>query len=200
MKQLWVLFLVLPIILQPAAAATLYRWTDASGTPRYGYQPPPDVEAMPAEEERRDLYENAPPIACRNLAEQHLKLIDAEIARIKAMPAGLGPAYEFSPAAKQELILDLLAHRSAVLTGRKAAEFRSPTLEELERMKSRLQSENAKMRHELISREATIDAQKSRLERARREVDYARQLQVYRPLMPAPYVGPPGAAPFGHAR
>jgi hypothetical protein len=198
MKPLWVLFFVLLAALQPAAAATLYRWTDASGTPRYGYQPPPGVEAVPAEAERRDLYENAPPVACRDLAEQHLKLIDTEIARIKAMPAGLGPDYEFSPAAKQELILDLLAHRAAVLTGRKAAEFRTPTLEELEQMKSRLQSENAKMRDELSSREAIIDAQKNRLERTRREADYARHM--YRPLGPAPYAWPPGAVPYPAGR
>jgi hypothetical protein len=177
MKFLCALLIALLAAVEPTASATLYRWTDASGTTRYGYQPPPGVEAEPADEERRELYQdNGPPVNCRALAEQHLRLIDKEIERVKAMKAGLGPEYEISPAARQELIFDLLAHRAALITGRTAAEFRSPTREDIERAKSRLQGENAKLRSELTAQETFISAQQNRLNRARREVHTARQL------------------------
>lgn len=168
MRQFGILLLVLLAAGEPATAATLYLWTDASGTTRYGYQPPPGAAATPAETERLDLYGKGPPPACPALAEQHLRLIDAEIARTRGLAAGLGPGYELSPAAKQALILDLLAHRAAVLTGRRADEFRSPSSAEMARAKSRLEDENARLRAALQAQDATIDAQKRRLDRARR--------------------------------
>ncbi|MGZ8243268.1 DUF4124 domain-containing protein [Methylomagnum sp.] len=177
MKLVCALILAAFAALEPVTAATLYRWQDASGVSRYGYQPPPGVEAVPADEERRELYpeaEKAPPPHCRDLAEQHLKLVDQELQRVRAMQAGLGPEYEVSPAAKQALIFDLLAHRAALVTGRPASEFRTPTSDEIERAKSRLQGENVKLRNELKQREATLDVQQSRLNRARREAESAR--------------------------
>ena len=172
MKILPVLILVAQAFPQPATAATLYRWTDVSGTPRYGYQPPPGVEAEPAEEERREVYEKGADIGCRQLAEKHLSLIDKEIARTRALEAGLGPEFAITPAAKQELILDLLAHRSAVLTGRPASEFRTPSSDEILRNKARLQSENTRLSGELKSQQATLDAEKRRLEREKAHRDY----------------------------
>lgn len=171
MKTTLPLLLALLPLLQPAAAATLYRWTDASGTPRYGYQPPPGVEVAPADEERREVYEKGPELKCRDLAEQHLALIDKEIARVRAIETGLGPEFELSPAAQQELVMDLLAHRAALLTGRPASEFRSPSADEVRRERQRLQGENAKLTDELKSQQATLDAQQKRLERARREAN-----------------------------
>lgn len=178
MKCLYALPLVLLALLQPVAAATLYRWTDASGVARYGYQPPSGVEAQPAEAERQALYEapEAPPVQCRDLAERHIALVDREIARVKAMKAGLGPDFELTPAARQELILDLLAHRAALITGRTAAEFRSPTSDELLRAKSRLQGDNMKLQSQVKSQEATIDLQQSRLKQAKREIAAGRMM------------------------
>lgn len=177
MKFVHALTLAALTALESATAATLYRWRDASGVSRYGYQPPPGVEAAPAEEQRRELYPetgNAPPPPCRDLAEQHLKLVDQELQRVRAMEAGLGPAYEVSPAAKQALIFDLLAHRAALVTGRPASEFRTPTRDEIERSKSRLQGENARLQNELKQKEAALEAQQNRLNRARREAETAR--------------------------
>jgi hypothetical protein len=178
MKRLYALLPVLLALVQPAEAATLYLWTDASGVTRYGYQPPPGVEVQPAEAERQALYEapNAPPVQCRDLAEQHIALIDREITRVKAMKAGLGPDFELTPAARQELILDLLAHRAALITGRTATEFRSPTSDELLRVKSRLQGENMKLQNQVKSQEATIDLQQNRLKQAKREIAAGRMM------------------------
>jgi ribosomal protein L29 len=194
MKCLYALMFALLAALEPAGAATLYRWTDASGVARYGYQPPPGVEAEPAEEERRELYEapNAPPVQCRDLADQHVALVDKEIARVRAMKAGLGSEFELTPAAKQELILDLLAHRAALITGRTAAEFRTPTSDELLRASARLQGENMKLRNQVKSQEATIDVQQNRLKQARREL--AAERYLLHPWGPGYYSWP--LAPF----
>ncbi len=196
MKHLALLICILIGTPASASAATLYRWTDASGTVRYGHQPPSGVEAEPAEEERRELYEKAPPIACRDLAERHLAMIDREIQRVEALKTGLGPEYELTPAARQELVLDLLAHRAALVTGRAASEFRAPTFDEAQRKQYRLQSDNVKMQNELKSRDAALDAQANQLNRARREADFARRM--YRPWGPGFYMGPPGALPYIH--
>jgi hypothetical protein len=175
----------------PAAAATLYRWTDASGTVRYGHQPPPGVEVVPAEEEARELSEAVPPVACRDLAEQHLRLVDQEIARVKNLPAGLGPEYEFSPAVKQELILDLYAHRAALLTGRDAAEFRSPGSGDIARLKSRYDLEKRQLESALKAREETIEAQRRRLEEEHRLVNHFRNLiHPHPPTVVIPPAGP----------
>lgn len=165
MKPLSILCVLL-LIGGASQAATLYRWTDASGIVRYGYQPPPGADAEPAEEERQTLSSQEP--ACPDLAQHHLRVIDAELARIRDLPTGLGPNYELTPAAQRELMQDLLAHRAAVLTGRPASEFRAPNLAGIERDKSRLQEENTRLRQALQARESTIDAQRQKLEQARR--------------------------------
>lgn len=195
MQRFWIL-ICLPLAMAcPATAATLYRWTDASGTARYGYQPPSGVEAVPAEEERKSLYApSAPPTACDDLAQRHLALIDREIERVKALKTGLGPEYDITPAASQELILDLLAHRAALLTGRTAAEFRAPTFDEAARAQNRLQGENARMRDEIKARDAALDAQANRLKRAQRDADVVNRLlhPFGSPRMAPPVVGPDG--------
>lgn len=194
MKYCHALLFALFAVLEPAGAATLYRWTDASGVARYGYQPPPGEAAAPAEEERREIYEapKAPPVLCRDLADQHVALIDREIARVRAMKAGLGSEFELTPAARQELILDLLAHRAAMITGRTATEFRTPTSDELLRAGARLQGENLKLRNQVKAQEAAIDVQQSRLKQARRELAAERFLP--RPWGPGYYAWP--LAPF----
>lgn len=177
MKFFCCLILAALAALEPVTAATLYRWKDASGVSRYGYQPPPGVEAIPAEDERRESYPetpDAPSPNCRDLADQHLRLVDQELQRVRAIKAGLGPDYELSPAAKQALIFDLLAHRAAMVTGRPASEFRTPTTDEIARTRTRLQDENMRLRDELKEREAMLDAQQGRLDRTRREADLAR--------------------------
>lgn len=170
----------------PAGAATLYRWTDNSGTVRYGYHPPAGMNATPAEDEQRNLYKDPIDAVCRNLAKDHLRRIDREMDRIKKMPAGLGPEYELTPAAKQELILDLLAHRAALLSGRKASEFRSPGGQDMERLKERYQGEKARLQQALESKDETIQTQQDQLERARRKVEAARHI----PIAPYPIVVP----------
>jgi transposase-like protein len=160
---------------EATAAATLYRWRDASGVDRYGYQPPPGVEAEPAEDERRKLYEEkAEPIRCEDLARQHVALVDREIERVRETRTGLGAEYAMSPAAQQQLIMDLMAHRAALITGRPASEFRTPSSDELIRSRNQLQSQNQQLQAGLESQEQTIDAQKTQLDRARRKLKYLR--------------------------
>ena len=191
MKHLGLLLLISSAALAPATAATLYRWTDASGTARYGYQPPSGVTAIPADEERRSLSSEAPPIGCRDLAEQHLALIDREIERVKALKTGLGPEFDITPAASQQLVLDLLAHRAALLTGRSAAEFRAPTFDESAQARDRLQSENVRMQNELKARDAALDAQGNRLKRAQRDARWVRKIMPPWGLgRPAPFIYP----------
>lgn len=166
--------LLIANVLGPAGAATLYRWTDNSGTVRYGFHPPPGMDAAPAEDVQRNLYDGPIDAVCRNLTKDHLRRIDREMERIKKMPAGLGPEYELTPAAKQELILDLLAHRAALLSGRKASEFRSPGGQEMERLKERHEEEKNRLQQALQSRDATIRIQQDKLERTRRKYEAAR--------------------------
>lgn len=165
----FVVFILFACVATSSDAATLYRWTDNSGTVRYGYLPPPGMNAAPAEDEQRDLYDGPVDTICSNLVKDHLHRIDSEMKRIEAIPAGLGPEYEFTPAAKQELLLDLLAHRAALLSGRKASDFRSPSGQEMERLKERYQEEKNRLQKTLESKDETIRAQQERLERERRK-------------------------------
>jgi|GEM_PF-1124276 len=171
MKLRFAALCVLFLCLGPAGATTLYRWTDNSGTVRYGYHPPAGLNAAPAEDEQRDLYKGPIDAVCRTLAKEHLRRIDREMDRIKKLPAGLGPQYELTPAAKQELILDLLAHRAALLSGRKASEFRSPSGQEMERLKEKYQQDKNRLQQALDSQENTIQAQQNQLKRERRKAD-----------------------------
>lgn len=172
MQRPALLLLAVAALATPALAATLYRWTDASGITRFGYQPPPGVTAVPAEEDRQALYQEpaAPPIRCEDLAREHLAVIDREIARVKAMPAGLGPEFELTPAARQQLVLDLLAHRAALITGRSAEEFRTLSPAEIQRNQARLQTENMQLQNQLRSSETALATQQNRLDRTRREL------------------------------
>jgi hypothetical protein len=174
MKSSFAALCVLFAVLAPAEATTLYRWADNSGTVRYGYHPPAGMNAAPAEDEQRNLYKDPIDAVCPTLAKEHLRRIDQEMDRIKKLPAGLGPEYEFTPAAKQELILDLLAHRAALLSGRKASEFRSPSGQEMERLKKKYQQEKARLQQALDSQENTIQAQQNQLKRERRKADTVR--------------------------
>jgi hypothetical protein len=163
--------IILFVTLPSAAAETLYRWTDTSGVVRYGYQPPPGIQAMPAAEEHRELMKHAP-VRCQELAAEHLRLIDKEIARIKATPAGLGLAYELTPAAKQELILDLLAHRAALVTGRNASDFLLPKRYKLDRLIAHYQREKTQLQKTIKKQEAMLRAQRSQIKQKRQMVPY----------------------------
>ncbi|CAI8904922.1 DUF4124 domain-containing protein [Methylocaldum szegediense] len=165
----FVVFILFASVATPASAATLYRWTDNSGSVRYGYHPPPGMNAVPAEDEQRHLYNGPVDALCSNLVKEHLRLIDSEMKRIESIPAGLGPEYEFTPAAKQELLLDLLAHRAALLSGRKASDFRSPSGQEMERLKEKYLEEKTRLQKALESKDEMIRVQQQRLERERRK-------------------------------
>lgn len=169
MKLGFVVYILFASVATPASAATLYRWTDNSGSVRYGYRPPAGMNAAPAEDEQRRLYGGPVDAICPNLVKDHLRRIDSEMERIEAIPAGLGPEYEFTPAAKQELLLDLLAHRAALLSGRKASDFRSPSGQEMERLKERYQEEKNRLQKTLESKSETIRAQQERLKQERRK-------------------------------
>lgn len=147
-----------------AAAETLYRWTNASGVARYGYQPPPGIQAVPAEQERRELMKLGSSERCQELAIKHLGLIDKEIARIKAIPAGLGLAYEFTPAAKQELILDLLAHRAALITGRSASDFRPLKHHKRDQLIAHYKQEKIQLQETVKKQKAVIRAQRNQIQ------------------------------------
>lgn len=175
MKRSLALFLWLLAGL-PAAAGTLYRWTDASGEVRYGYQPPPGVEVQTAATEWREQHAGTAQPACPDLAQEHLRKIDRELARVQALPAGLGPEYEFTPAARQELVLDLLAHRAALVTGRRAEEFRAPTMAQLREMKDRFEKQKRGMEAALRQQGEAIEAQTRRLARKHKDASYARRV------------------------
>jgi hypothetical protein len=177
-------------------AATLYRWTDASGVARYGFQPPAGVEAEPADEERRELYEapNAPPVQCQDLARAHLVLLDKEIARVQAMKAGLGPEFELTPSARQDLVLALLAQRAALVSGRPASEFRTPSSDEMLRAEDRLRGENMVLRNQVQTQSATIDAQGRRIQQQKGQIEWDRFM--FRPWGPGYYPWPIAPIPL----
>lgn len=173
--------IILFVALSSAAAETLYRWIDTSGVVRYGYQPPMGIQAMPAEEEHRELMKYTPSVKCQKLAAEHLRLIDKEIARIKAIPAGLGLAYKLTPAVKRELILDLLAHRAALITGRNASDFRLPRQYKLDRLLAHYEQEKTQLQETIKKQEAMIRAQ-------RHQIKLEQQMVPYLFLRPLPIV------------
>lgn len=176
MKVLMVLFCLLP---WSAFAGTLYQWTDASGEVRYGYRPPLGVKAAVADDSLKKLRESGGPISCQQLADEHLRLVDKEIARVKAQEAGFGPAFEFTPLAKQELINDLLAHRAALITGRLPEEFMpAGGQRELGELKAKFEREKAQMQETLQQQANEIQKQRLQLERERREAELI--MQQYR--------------------
>ncbi|ADE15184.1 conserved hypothetical protein [Nitrosococcus halophilus Nc 4] len=176
----WALIILL-ITLPSVAAETLYRWTDASGTARYGYQPPLGIQAVPAAEVQRELMRREPPVSCPELEIEHLHLINKEISRVKAMPAGLGLDYELTPAAKRELILDLLAHRAALITGRSALDFHSSKNYEFDHLRAQYEQEKTRLLETLEDQESMLRAQRIQIERERRRAEAALHL-LHRPL------------------
>lgn len=156
----WPTLLLLLTCCGLAEAGVLYRWVDASGQTRFGYRPPPGVQAELADDNARTG------AGCRDLAQAHLQLVDREIARVKAAPAGLGLAYEFTPETRQRLLNDLLAHRAALVTGRPAAEFAPPDPQrEFERSKMQFERERSALRTELADQERRAQKLREELRR-----------------------------------
>ncbi|BAW80369.1 hypothetical conserved protein [Candidatus Nitrosoglobus terrae] len=155
-----------------AIAETLYRWIDTSNTVRYGYQPPLGVQAIPAEKEYEELTKDGVPVNCQKLMTEHLRLIDKEIADIKATPAGLGLDYELTPATKQELILDLLAHRSALITGRNASDFRLKNQYKLDQRLAQSSQEKMQLQKIVKKQEAIFKSQRNQIKRKQNRASY----------------------------
>ena len=156
-----------------AAAATLYQWADSSGETRFGYRPPPGVVGTVVGEKVRPAGESdkpAKPIQCRELQDEHLRLIDKEIARLRNLPTGLGAEFEFTAEAKQRFINDLLAHRAALLTGRPAAEFAPPdNKRQLGDLKAQYNKDKSKLVEDLEDQARQLQQERVELERQRRE-------------------------------
>jgi hypothetical protein len=167
-----------------AGSGTLYRWTDASGQVRYGYQPPPGIEAESAESAWNDQYGGDSQPACPTLVREHLQRIDQELERIRSLPDGLGPEYEFTPTVKQELLLDLLAHRAALVTGRRAEEFRAPARAQMREMKNRYEMQKRQMETELREQGNTIESQRATIRR--KGAGYSRLLRAVTSATPWP--------------
>jgi hypothetical protein len=137
-----------------AGAGVLYRWVDVSGQTRFGYRPPPGVQASMADEKSQAGGDRETPSGCRELMQAHVLLVDREIARVKAAPAGLGIEYEFTPEGKRRLLNDLLAHRAALITGRPASEFAPPDPQPaFERTRAHYERERAALQEELADQE-----------------------------------------------
>ena len=164
--------LALLACLAPAAAATLYQWTDPSGATRYGYRPPPGVVGSVVGEKRRPAAEPDKPVNCRELQDEHLRLLDKEIARLRSLPTGLGVEFEFTAEAKQRFINDLLAQRAALVTGRAAQEFAAAdNKRDLGDLKAKYNQDKAQLLQDLEAQARQLQQQRIELERQRREND-----------------------------
>ncbi len=175
----WVQAGLLLACLAPALprAATLYEWVDKAGETHYGYRPPPGVVGTIVGEKLRNPQPPENPINCRDLQEQHLQLIDKEIARLRKLPVGVGPEFEFTAEARQKFINDLLAHRAALLTGRRAEDFSSlDQKREMGDLKEKYKQERAKLQENLENQAQQIKEQRMELERQRR---FNRIIQPY---------------------
>lgn len=186
-KPTLISFILLLFTLLSAAtahAATLYQWVDSAGETRYGYRPPPGVIGTVVGERARQLQGDPPPVNCKALQDEHLRLIDREIARLRDISVGTGPQYEFTAEGRQRFINDLLAHRAALLTGRSAQEFSAPdTRRELNDLQTKYQQDRAKMQDEL-------EDQARKLKQDREELDRQRsQNFLWFPRYPAIYPG-----------
>lgn len=171
-----------------AGAGTLYEWADASGQTRYGSRPPVGVSARPLKERLDHVREQADTLPCRELLDEHLREIDAELSRVRTLPAGFGPGFEFTPKAKQALINDLLIHRSALITGRPPEDFAIDRVRELGDLKTDYEKELTRLRQSLEQQSRQVQQQQIELDRVRRAADLA--AQQYRNLCPAwpPYL------------
>ncbi len=166
-----------------ACAETAYEWTDAAGETHYGYRPPQGVVGTPLADEERKLYSTGNPVNCRDLREEHLRLIDKEIARLKKLPVGLGPDFEFTAESRQRFVNELMAHRAALLTGRKAEEFLEPDRKrELSELKQKYLQERARMQESLEEQAQQLKQQ---------GIEMNRQRQFNRAIYPPyPYLHP----------
>lgn len=165
--------LLLPLLVPGyAGAATLYEWVDAAGETHYGYRPPPGVVGTVVGERTRQPQQANAPVNCKALQDEHLRLIDKEIARLRNLPVGMGPEFEFTAEARQRFINDLLAHRAALLTGRSSEEFSAPNSQrEINQLKEKFNKDEAKLKDELESEARQLRQERIELERQRREND-----------------------------
>ncbi|MFZ4699505.1 MAG: DUF4124 domain-containing protein [Candidatus Methylumidiphilus sp.] len=151
-----------------AMAATLYKWVDNAGDTHFGYRPPPGVVGTVAGEKERQRQELGNPVNCRELQQEHLRLVDQEIARVKNLQAGFGTHFDFTPEARQRFINDLLILRSALVTGRPAEEFAPPdNKRQLTNLQEKYQKDKTKLVDELQTQSQQIQQQRRELERER---------------------------------
>jgi len=162
-----------------AAAATLYQWTDPDGETRYGYRPPPGVVGTVVGEKLRppgQAEEPDKPANCRALQDEHLRLIDKEIARLRSLRTGLGAEFEFTAEAKQRFINDLLAHRAALITGRAPEEFAAPdNKRQLVDLNAKYAKDKTQLMEDLDAQRRQLQQQRNELERERRENQFILQ-------------------------
>ena len=169
---------MLLILLAPgfATAATLYQWTDGSGETRFGYRPPQGVVGVVAGEKERQQQTAANPVNCRELQQEHLRLVDQEIARVKDLQAGFGPHFDYTPEAKQRFINDLLILRTALVTGRPSSEFAKPdNRRQLTDLKQKYQKDKTQLVDELQTQAVEIQQQRKALERERLQNEFYMQ-------------------------
>ncbi|MFM8332305.1 MAG: DUF4124 domain-containing protein [Candidatus Methylumidiphilus sp.] len=185
MKETFVLLTGLLLAAGLAQAATLYQWTDADGETRFGSRPPPGVVGtIVGEKLRQTGGETAKSAAdCRALQDEHLRLIDKEIARLRGVATGVGAEYEFTAEAKQRFINDLLAHRAAFLTGKAPETFAAPDQKrELNELKAKYGKDKAQLEDDLEQQARQIRQEQMELERQRRA--NALMMQPYRFVPP----------------
>jgi hypothetical protein len=170
------LFIAIGIGPGSAMTATLYQWVDPSGETRFGYRPPPGIVGTVAGEQERQGQTSANPINCRELQQEHLRLVDLEIARVKNLRAGFGPDFELTPEAKQRFINDLLILRSALVTGRPAQDFAPPdNKRQISKLQEQYQQDKTQLVDELQFQTQQIQQQRRELERERLENQFNRQ-------------------------
>lgn len=166
-------FLLVLLTVGVAQSATLYQWVDSAGETRFGYRPPPGVVGTVVGERARQLQGDPPPANCKALQDEHLRLIDREIARLRDISVGTGPQYEFTAEGRQRFINDLLAHRAALLTGRSAQEFSAPdTRRELNDLQTQYQQDRAKLKDELEEQARQLKQEKEQLEQQRSQYNW----------------------------
>ncbi len=159
-----------------ASATTLYQWTDKDGEVRFGYRPPMGVIGTVAGEKERQQQASGNPINCRELQQDHLILVDQEIARVKNLQAGFGPRFDFTPEAKQRLINDLMILRTALVTGRPSADFAPPeNKRQLTDLNQKYQKDKTQLVDELQSQAVEIQQQRRELERERLQSEFYMQ-------------------------
>ncbi len=167
----------------PAMAATVYEWVDPSGETRYGYRPPPGVVGTVVGDKLRQAGEPTRPVDCRELREEHLRLIDKEIARLRSLPVGLGAEFEFTAEARQRFINDLLAHRAALLTGRAPEAFAPPdNKRQMNDLKETYKKDKAQLIEDLEEQARQLQRERRELDRQRRENEFI--IQRSRALYP----------------